>query len=340
MGVNGMPDYYKTLGIGRDASQDEIKKAWRSLARKYHPDAQRGKSDAEKADAERRMKEINEAYSVIGDEQKRRKYDDMLNGGFGSYVGGGGTTPGNGANGSGWHWTSPDGSRVDVNGNVTDANWSDILRDMFGIDIDGMSGNGAKVGGSSQWSPFGTGFGNAAPSGSTYSPFGSTQGTKTAYRQPRADECTLSVPLSVAVSHGSVRVKTPSGKTVDLRMPRDVHDGSVIRMRGMGTSGTDLLVHVGIDVPAAYRLDGDDVIGSVPIRFDVAMLGGKVPVTLPSGKTIQMRVPKGTTAGKSFAFHGEGLGRDGRCVLKAVITVPSSIGHEAEGTLRELSKQL
>lgn len=323
--ASGIPDYYKVLGVSQSATQAEIKKAWHRLARQYHPDAQRGKSDAERKAAEDRMKEVNEAYSVIGDEEKRRKYDEYLNNPnpFASAAQGGGGT-GNGGNGQYWQWTS-DGT---TGGSV---DWDEILRQVFGIGNASAAGGNGKHGG-----PFG-GFGFDGSMGSPFSgaAYGGTQGARRQDEQFR-----VSVPLGAAIRHDKIQIGLPSGKSVSVRIPQDVHDGTVMRLRGLGSDGSDLLLHIEISVPNGYSLDGDDVTGEIGIRFDIAMLGGKEQITLPSGKRIELTIPKGTTAGKAFTFRGEGLGKSGRCVLKAQITVPGRLSAKAEETLRELLREL
>lgn len=321
--ASGIPDYYKVLGVSQSATQADIKKAWHRLARQYHPDAQRGKSDAERKAAENRMKEVNEAYSVIGDEEKRRKYDEYLKNPnpFASTAQGGT----NGGNGQYWQWTS-DGT---TGGSV---DWDEILRQVFGI-----GGNASAAGGSGKHGgPFG-GFGFDGGMGSPFgsAAYGSTQGT---HRQD--EQLRVSVPLGTAIRHDKVQIGLPSGKSVSVRIPQDVHDGTVMRLRGLGSDGSDLLLHIAIDVPSGYSLDGDDVTGSMDVRFDTAMLGGKTQVTLPSGKRVELSIPKGTTAGRAFTFRGEGLGKSGRCVLKTQITVPGRLSAKAEETLRELSREL
>lgn len=323
--ASGIPDYYKVLGVSQSATQAEIKKAWHRLARQYHPDAQRGKSDAERKAAEDRMKEVNEAYSVIGDEEKRRKYDEYLKNPnpFASAAQGGGNA-GSG-NGQYWQWTS-DGT---TGGNV---DWDEILRQVFGIggNASAASGNGkhgGPFGGFGFDSDMGIPFGNTA--------YGSTQGARRQDEQLR-----VSVPLGAAIRHDKVQIRLPSGKSVSVRIPQDVHDGTVMRLRGLGSDGGDLLLHIAIDVPNGYSLDGDDVIGSMDVRFDTAMLGGNMRVALPSGKIVNLSIPKGTTAGKVFTFRGEGLGKSGRCMLKTQITVPGRLSAKAEETLMELSREL
>lgn len=321
--ASGIPDYYKALGVSRSATQAEIKKAWHKLAREYHPDAQRGKSDAERKAAETRMKEVNEAYSVIGDEEKRRQYDEYLDNPnpFASTAQG----DTNGGNGQYWQWTS-DGT---TGGSV---DWDEILRQVFGI-----GGNASAAGGNGEHGgPFG-GFGFDGGMGSPFgsAAYGGTQGTRRQDEQLR-----VSVPLGTAIRHDKVQIGLPSGKSVSVRIPQDVHDGTVMRLRGLGSDGSDLLLHIAIDVPSGYSLDGDDVTGSMNVRFDTAMLGGKTQVTLPSGKRVELSIPKGTTAGKAFTFRGEGLGKSGRCVLKTQITVPGRLSAKAEETLRELSREL
>jgi DnaJ-class molecular chaperone len=322
--ASGIPDYYKALGVSRSATQAEIKKAWHKLAREYHPDAQRGKSDAERKAAETRMKEVNEAYSVIGDEEKRRQYDEYLDNPnpFASATQGGGAGSGSGQY---WQWTSDGTTSRNVD-------WDEILRQVFGIggNASAASGNGehgGPFGGFGFDGGMGVSFGNAA--------YDSTHGT---HRQD--EQLRVNVPLGAAIRHDKVQIGLPSGKSVSVRIPQDVHDGTVMRLRGLGSDGGDLLLHIAIGVPSGYSLDGDDVTGNMDVRFDTAMLGGKTQITLPSGKRIELSIPKGTTAGRTFTFRGEGLGKSGRCVLKTQIIVPGRLSAKAEETLRELSREL
>lgn len=311
MGYESIPDYYKILNVSEKATQDEIKKSWRSLARKYHPDAQRNKTPAEQKDAEEKMKKINEAYSVIGDVEKRKKYDNMRSGP--NPFAGGNPFSGNAGNGGGYQ-----GYSYTTDGNMGNMNWNDILEQIFGVDLNtGQQKHDSTI--------FDKDFS-----------FGNFKNTM----PERAEECQMSVPLATVLTHGTIKATVPSGKTVNLKMSDKIRNGSTIKLKGLGSNGVNLLVHITIEMPPEYTLEGDDIIGTLPLRFDQAILGSQVSTTLPSGKQVIIKVPQNTGAHKSFVFNHEGLGTDGRCILHTEITIPEHLSEKAMNTLRQLSQEL
>lgn len=316
------PDYYKTLGVSKDATQKDIKRAWRDLARKYHPDAQHGKGESERKHAEDMMKRINDAYSIIGDEKKRRAYDDYCANPF-AYA----------TNGDGAVRSTPWGDAQSAQEFAT------ILETLFGGKNGGAYArdtNASRVNGN----PFGDMFGFGGSDGMGYYDV-------THMGQPSHSldvDTSMSVPLRTALNGGRETIRTPDGKTVSVTIPKGTRNGQTIRLRGMGRVSNrhkgDMNVTISVDMPQGVTVDGDDIHAPVDVRFDEAILGGQVKVDLPSGKTVRLRVPKGTTAGKTFAIPHEGFGRDGRCMLKVRITVPGSVTKETEGMIGQISQSL
>lgn len=297
------PDYYATLGVKKDASKDEIRKAFRKLAMKYHPDAQHGKTENEKKRAEEKMKDINEAYSVLSDDKKRATYDAYRDNPFGSS----GASSGNG------YTYSYDSS----------ADWSDILEQMFGR---------TKASGIN---PFGNindmfdfmGMGDD----SKYASYG---------RTPNLDVTVkMSIPIETTINGGKIDAQMPDGKRVSINVPSGTRDGDVIRLRGLGNkNGNDtgnMLVEVSISIPQGMSVNGNDISMPVDVPYDVAILGGSVNVRMPSGKTIRLRIPEGTQSGKTFLVRHAGISRDGDCHLTVNITVPAQTSKKAKDLIRQ-----
>lgn len=308
------PDYYKVLGVGEKATQDEIKKAWRKLAVKYHPDAQQGKSDSEKKEAEERMKAVNEAYSVLGDEEKRKTYDQFRMNPFAGASQGGGA--GYGGSGGARSYTTASG------------NWADILDQMFG----GMGG-----GGGFRTSPMGVDYDladilNGMGGSSMYSGRGG---------RGRDVNAELEVPLETLLSGGEVAALF-DGKEINLKIKKGTRNGAKLRLRGRGTAGTngkngDLYVTLkATGIEPGTEIRGDDVICAFRVPFDVAILGGTVTKRLPNGKTIKLKVPEDTQAGKQFSISGAGFGRDGKCILVTEITVPRVTSQRVKDAIRNV----
>ncbi|MDK7723438.1 DnaJ C-terminal domain-containing protein [Slackia exigua] len=296
------PDYYKTLGVARSATQDEIKKAFRKLARTHHPDA---------GGDETRFKQINEAYEVLSDEKKRKVYDR-----YGTADaqriphGAGGQNPFAGMGG-----------------------WEDILESMrrgegaFGTDwnLDDIFGG---FGGRGR-SPYGgAGFGGFGQPGAARPIRG------------RDMNLTLNVTFDEAFSGcmKKVSVKAPDGssETLDVRVPAGAVDGGRIRLHGKGAAGKaggaagDLLITTKIGSHPLYARDGADVTMDVPVTVSEAALGASVVVPAPDGTKVRIKVPAGTQDGAQLKLSGKGApnvkgGVRGslRCTIR--VTVPRTL---------------
>lgn len=298
------PNYYSILGVSKDASQDDIKKAFRNQARKYHPDVNK------EPGAEEKFKEISEAYEVLGDAEKRKTYDMYESGAPG------GTYTGH--DGQVHTWTAS-------------GSWSDFLSDMFG----GAFNKNRKAGGATDPSSyadiggiFDEMFWNTGNMGTgTQNPFDGMYGGAAA-AESLDMEASLLVPLSVLLQGGSRRVSVDD-KTVDVKIKKGTRPGTKMRLKGMGRdAGTrigDLYVTIEADVSGNVTIDGDDIHCDVNIPFQVAVLGGAMTVTLPDGSRVRINVPQGTSSGRRFSINGHGFTTDSRCFLHSRVVVPAHL---------------
>ncbi|MGD9128497.1 MAG: J domain-containing protein [Planctomycetia bacterium] len=277
-------DYYKTLGISRNASQDEIQKAYRSMARKYHPDLHPDDEEAKK-----RFQEVQHAYDVLSDQKKREMYD-RYGSSFESMGAGGGPQSGPFQWGAG----GPQGETVD---------FSQFFGDRFGADPS-MGGGGF----ADFFSQF-TGGGRAK-----------TAGGRRASRRARkgADiKHEIQVPFNSVVVGGKaqVTVRRSSGKneTIEINIPPGIESGKKIRLRGQGEEGLHggksgdilLTVHVS-DHPYFQRQGAKNLLLRLPITLEEAILGAKIDVPTPKG-TVSLQIPKGTSGGQKLRVKGHGV---------------------------------
>ena len=316
------PDYYKTLGVPRDASADDIKKAFRKLAREHHPDA---------GGDEEKFKEINEAYEVLSDDKKRKVYDQ-----YGST---GGQMP------FGWG-----GQGGQVSGS-----WADVLdsirrgEGVFGSnwnigDIASMfSGNGGRV----QYAQgYPGGFGGAQAGGCG----GGCAGGGCGGPQPGRDvNVTLSVSFDDAFNgcEKRVTVRIPGetqSQTIDVKIPAGMKDGGKLRKRGKGAASTtggkpgDLMITVNIEPHPYYTRDGADVVVDTPVTFAEAALGASVVVPAPDGTKVRVRVPAGTQSGTVLTIKGKGAplvkGEGfGNLKIKVDVQVPAQLNDKQKEAL-------
>ena len=291
-------DLYQQLGIDRGASEAEIKKAYRSLAKQLHPD--RNKDNPKTAE---RFAQVTKAYDLLSDKGKRAQYDRgeidedgnprmPFGGGFG---GGSGARPG----GGGGHEGFPGGFSADA------ADLSDLFEGLFGAASSGRRGAGS--GG-----PFG-GFGRArAPQ----------KGGDVAYR--------LKVGFTDAAMLKEQRVTLSGGRTIDLKLPKGVEDGTKIRLSGQGQEGPggrgDAIVTIEIGGHPFYTREGKNIRLTLPITLKEAVLGAKIKVPTPEGP-VMLTVPKGSTSGKQLRIKGRGFtGKDGHrgdLLIQLAIDLPA-----------------
>ena len=293
-------DLYQRLGLKRGASEPEIKKAYRSLAKQLHPDRNKDKPDAAK-----RFAEVTAAYDLLSDKDKRARYDRgeideegnpkmPFGGGFGGYPGGGaGPRPGAG------------GAQGFENfGGADAADLSDLFEGLFG-----GGGPGRGRAGSGPFSGFRQ---RAAPQ----------KGADVAYR--------LNVGFNDAVGLKPQRITLADGKTIDLKLPRGLEDGTKIRLAGKGQEGPggrgDAIVTIEIAPHRLFKREGNNIRLELPVTLKEAVLGAKVRVPTPEGP-VMLTIPKGTSSGKVLRLKGRGFtakdGKRGDQLVTVEIDIPA-----------------
>ena len=294
-------DYYAILGVPKTASQAEIKKAYRRLARELHPDRNPGDAAAEK-----RFKDANEAHAVLADAEKRKQYDELganwqayQQAGYGS----GGATDWAGFGGApgGTRWTYRTTSAEDLGG------FSDFFRTFFGEG--GAGGAAGGMFGGSERSPFGGGGGfefvdlsDLAGGARSTSRTGAATGGRT--RSAPAAEATAEVTLD-EVARGAERLVNVNGRRLQVKIPPGVADGSKVRLRG-AVDGGDLVITVRVEEDPRFVRQGADLHVELPLTLAEAMIGAEVPVPTPSG-SVKLRIRPNTQNGQEIRVAGRGL---------------------------------
>ena len=294
-------DLYQQLGVKRGASEAEVKKAYRSLAKQLHPDR-----NQDNPKAAERFAKVTQAYDILSDKDRRAKYDRgeidedgnprmPFGGGFGG--GGAGPRPGGAGPGAGFEGFEQAGA----------ADLSDLFEGLFG----GAMGGGRRSGGGAGGFE---GFGRR-----TRAP---QKGADITYR--------LKVPFVDAATRKAQRVTLAGGKTVDLKLPNGVDSGTKIRLAGQGQPGPagngDAIVTIEVAVHPFFTRDGKDIRLDLPISLKEAVLGAKVKVPTPEGP-VMLTVPKGASSGKVLRLKGRGFadkaGKRGDQLVTLVIDVPA-----------------
>jgi len=312
-------DYYSALGVARDASEDDIRKAYRKLARKYHPDV------SKEADADAKMREINEARDVLSDKDKRAAYDQLAD-----HVARGGSPDG--------HFRPPppgwdegfEFHRGPGQGPADHADFSEFFSSIFG----GRGGMGGGTGG--------MGGGPRGP-----------------YRERGEDhhaaiEISLEDALHGAERQLSLRAQEIDGqgrphlvdRTLDVKIPAGVRPGQYIRLAGQGLPGHggepagDLYLEVRIAPHKLYRVEGSDLYMTLPVTPTEAALGAHVTVPTPSGAHVDVAIPKGARNGMKLRLKERGLGgrTPGHLYLLIEIALPPADNDAARAAYEALAK--
>ena len=366
-------DYYAVLGVSASATQDEIKKQYRKLAAKHHPD--KNQNDPKAAD---RFKEISEAYQVIGDAEKRKQYDQMRQlGAFGGGRPAGGPGPGFGG---GFGTGAPGGGsyryeEFDIGGL---GGLGDIFSSMFGGGRAGGRQQKANERGQDIEAALEIPFRTAALGGKvpvdlevneecqTCHGSGGAPGAKIQTCPECGGRGTISFgqggfavqrPCPMCLGRGQVpseRCPTCNGsgevrnrKKVMITVPAGVDSGAKIRLKGQGGRGSkngqpgDLIITFNVQADRFYRREGLDVIAPVPINIAQATLGSKISVKTIDGKKVTIRIPPGTPSGKRFRVPGQGIERDtakGDLIVVVEVTVPDKLTEEQERAMREFAE--
>lgn len=311
-------DFYSILGVKRGASEAEIKKAYRKLARKYHPDVNPGDKSAED-----RFKEIQRAYGVLTDKEQREIYDQVGHDNFERGVRGGpGGAGGDVDFGDFFQGHGPGGGRTYTYTTSGDAgNMQDIFEQMF------RQGFGTDR----SWSG---------------SPFGNQHRDQFS-RRGRDMQSELSISFQDAYLGKKVRLRSSDGKELEVNIPGGIEDGGKVKLHGRGEPGInggppgDLHVNVRVQEHPYFERRGDNIYLDVPVTFEEAALGAKVEVPTMTGK-VQMTIPPGSQGGSEMRLRGKGfphlkgVGR-GDQIVRLEIVVPQDIGMRGRDLLREFS---
>ncbi len=315
-------DYYQTLGVGKDASEKEIKRAFRKLAREYHPDVK-----PDDARAEERFKEINEAHEVLSDPEKRIKYDQL---------------------GSAWRDWDHRGGRP------SDFDWG-----QWGARAPGRAGQRVHVrygtpgdlgdlfGGGASFSDFFSQlFGGA---GKGFSPANGRSGFGRQVRPQRGQDYEHKVEISLREAYqGATRVLDKDGRRLEVKIPAGVRDGIRVRIAGEGGPGAggaagDLYLRVQVSPDSQFERRDDDLHATVPVDVYTAILGGKVELATLNG-AVKLTVPAGTQNGRTFRLRGKGMPRlkqpelRGDLYAKIDVQLPTQLGPRQRELFEELRR--
>lgn len=300
-------DPYQELGVSRTASADEIRKAFRKLAKQHHPDANPGDKQAEE-----RFKQVSAAFDILGDADKRKKFDageidadgrETFRGGPWGQGGGAGGPFG----GGGYRSESFEG--VDL---------SEILGEMFGGRGQGGPGGAGGRGG---------GFGAFSQRGSDV-------------------RATLEIDLEDAINGGRKRIAFSDGRTIDVNIPKGAQEGQTLRLKGQGSPGRsgpgDAFIELTIRPHPMFKREGDALVMDLPVTVYDAVLGGKVEAPTPDGP-VTLTVPKGANSGQRLRLKGRGLptpqGGRGDLFARLVVSLPDAADPELEAFAEAWRKQ-
>ena len=334
-------DYYEVLGVDKSASDDEIKKSYRKLAKKYHPDMNPGDKAAEES-----FKEVNEAYAVLSDPDKKAKYDQYGHAAFDPSMGGGGFGGGFGGGSSQRRNGPVRGDDLQYRLTIT------FEEAAFGCKKDisyariekcpDCGGTGAEKGTSPETCPTCKGRGQVNTTQRT--PFGVFQSTKT------CDNCRgtgkiVKSPCKNCNGKGYVRIT----KKLTVTVPAGIDDGETLRVSGQGNDGRnggsagDLYVVISVRSHNIFERDGSNIFCELPITFVEAALGAEVEVPTLTGVT-KFTIPEGTQTGTRFTVKNEGIvsprtGRKGDLIFEVAVEVPKNLNEKQKDALRAFADE-
>jgi molecular chaperone DnaJ len=301
-------NYYNILGVGENATLDEIKKAYRKLAKEYHPDTKGGD-----ATAESRFKDISEAYAVLKDPKKRQEYDLMRKNPFSQGQSGG----------FGFGDFGEGGFRVNFGEQGESAGFDDILGNLFGF---GRNRRNSQT--NSYEDIFSRSRNTSPPRGRDFS-------------------ANITIPFDLAVNGGETYVQTPTGKKVKLKIPVGVPEGKKVKMTGQGAPGPvggqngDLFITIHIAKHPKYDRQDNDIYTTVEINFAQALLGTEIEVETISNKKVKLKIPAGTDSGKIFKLKKLGIqssNGSGDFYVKILISSPKNLSSRQRKLFQEWAK--
>jgi len=294
-------DFYKSLGVASDASDSEIKKAYRKLAKDLHPDKNPGD-----ARAEARFKDVSEAYAVLSDTAQRKEYDAVraMAGGRARFTAGSGPTGG----------------------------FSDDVFSGFFSRQSGRTAGNASYGGSSS-------INIEDLLGGMFAGSGGAGGFSQAPRTGSDVEATTTLTFRQAVEGDTVNLRRADGSTVTTRVPAGVRDGQKIRLRGKGNPGPggngDLILTVTVEPHPLFGRSGDDLTVTVPVTFAEAALGAQIAVPTFDGSTVTVKLPPGTPSGRVLRVKGRGVARKDGTAGDLLVNVSVAVPQKLDGAARE-----
>lgn len=304
-------DFYKVLGVSKDVSAAELKKVYRKLARKYHPDSNPGD-----AAAEAKFKEISEAHSVLSDPEQRKEYDQIR------------------AMGSGARFTAPGGAQS--------GGFDDVFGGMFGGG--GRQGYTFQQGGGGFDDIFGGMFGGGRygnASGGFRGAAGPTRGRDIA--------ASTTLDFITATKGDTIQLQTSDGRPINVKIPAGVADGQKIKLRGRGEpspdggAAGDIVLTVTVRKHPVFERDGLNLRVNVPVTFTEAALGATIEVPTLGGEPVRLRVAPGTPSGRVLRVKGRGVQTakgTGDLLAIVQVAVPSHLSADAEEALKEFAAKL
>lgn len=309
-------DFYAILGVSKDVTPAELKKVYRKLARKYHPDSNPGDPAAEA-----KFKEVSEAHSVLSDPEQRREYDQVRAMGGGARFTAGSGGPGGGAGG---------------------------FEDVFG----GIFGQGGPGGGRVRYQQGGGGFDDIFGGMFNGGGFGQTSGGFRGFGGPskgRDVTATTTLDFQTAITGETVTLQQSNGKPMKVRVPAGVSDGQKIRLRGRGEPSPDggeagdMVLTVSVRPHAVFERDGLHLRVDVPVTFAEAALGATIEVPTLGGDPVRLRVAPGTPSGRVLRVKGRGVaakGGTGDLLATVQVAVPSHLSDKARAAVEALAEAL
>jgi DnaJ-class molecular chaperone len=315
-------DYYEVLGVSRDATPEQIKKAYRGLARKHHPDANPGDKTAEA-----KFKEVQNAYDILSEPEKKTRYDQF---GHAAFDGGNPFGP----RGQGQEWAARQGGGQPGFENID-------LSAFFGPNAGGGPGFGAEQGGGGIFDDIITRMRGGDRGGRRRGP--------APQQQPEAAEASLSIPFLTAVKGGETSIeleRSPGQRETKLvKIPSGLQSGAKIRLRGQGDASgqVDLIITVTVDPHPYFTRDGRNLSVDVPITVAEAILGARVEVpTLDGSKTLT--IPAGTSSGQKLRLRGQGVPAsksqpEGDLYIVPKVVVPKGIDAESKTLIEQFAER-
>lgn len=281
-------DPYEVLGVARDASDDDIKKAYRKLARQHHPDRNPGDKQAEA-----RFKEVQEAYDLVGDKEKRAQFDRF------GFAGAGANPFGGGGGGGPFRWGGGGGGGEG------------------GVHFEGINPEDL----ASIFGQFGGGGGAGPDLGDLFGNRGRSRGRKP--RAPAPATADVTIPFLTAARGGTVSLAVGSSH-LDVKVPAGVEEGKKMRLGGQAPGGGDLILTLHIGPHPYFRREGKNVILEVPVTIAEAVLGTKVDVPLVGGGQGTVKVPAGTPSGGRLRLRGQGIAGGDQFIEIKIVPPPSA----------------